>query len=103
MKLSMTPGVKDLYRDERATPGLDDARITTLTTLLGIAGSYVTQGLTLAPQGSDFALIQNRRVLDKANRYFRIALARYQNESIRVNGKTGRILEREAAQIERFI
>lgn len=97
------PGVTRLYRDERATPGLDDARITTMTTIVGISGFFVTQGKMLAPIGSDFELVQHRRVMDKAMRIGRTVLVQYLNDKVRVDKTTGRILEKEALQIEKRV
>jgi hypothetical protein len=94
------PGVGKLYRDERATPGLDSQRFTTLRTFISKPGAYITGGRTMAVPGSDYQLIQNGFVIDKACRITRLALLRYLNDSIRVDATTGFIVELEAVAIE---
>lgn len=59
-------GVNSLYRDEGGTPGLADARFTTLRTYPGQPGFYITDGRTMAAPGSDFSLLQFRRLMDRA-------------------------------------
>lgn len=94
------PGVVKLYRDEQATPLLDAARFVTHRTIVGIAGFYVTRGLTMALATSDFHTIQNRRVLDLACVVARQGLLTYVNASVRVSKSTGYILEQDAKSIE---
>ena len=98
-------------RDERLTPGLDDARWSTLLTREGEAGTYVTRGRLFASPGSDFQYIMNCRVIDKACRLARKALTRFLNADLRTNpsgstviaglpGAPGTIDERDARRIE---
>jgi hypothetical protein len=94
------PGVSKLYRDERVMPGLDSQRFTTLRTFTGAPGYYITAGRTLAGPSSDYQLIQNGFVIDKACRIARSALLRYLNDSIRVDSVTGFIYELDAKAIE---
>lgn len=100
VKSGSLPGVTKLYRDERATPGLDSQRFTTLRTFIGLAGCYITAGRTLATNTSDYQLIQNGFVIDKACRIIRTALLKYLNDDIRVDAITGYILEADALAIE---
>lgn len=58
-------GSSGLYRDESLTPGLTDARVTTLRTL-NRGGYYVTEGRLLAAPGSDFLYTQRGTVMDIA-------------------------------------
>lgn len=97
------PGVVAIHRDERVTPGLDDARITTLRTHIGRPGPYVTSGKMAAAETSDYNLVQRRRVMDRACAITYDGLLDYLNESIRVNRSTGHILESDAAAIDAFI
>lgn len=97
------PGISSLYRNEFATPGLDDAGFTTFRTIIGRSGFYVTNGRIKAPEGSDFDLVQNRRVMDRACRLARNAALRFLNDTIRVDSVTGKIAETEALRIEGFI
>jgi hypothetical protein len=97
------PGVVALYRDEYVTPGLASARFETLRTIPDAPGYYIasdTGGNMMAPLGSDYAFVQNRRVMDEACRVNRVAMLRYLNEDLLVDPKTGFILETEARRIE---
>lgn len=60
------PGVTKLYRDEFVTQALDAARFLTLRTFPGKNGFYITNGRTMAGPGSDFQLLQYRRLMDRA-------------------------------------
>jgi hypothetical protein len=87
-------------RDEAATPGLDAARFTTLRSIMGRSGVFCTAGRSLANAGSDYQLLQYGQVMDVACFYARDTLLGYLNASIRVDKKTGYILERDAQAIE---
>lgn len=96
-------GVTELDRDEQLTPGLDAARLTTLRTIIGLPGFWVTSGRMLAPAGSDFTYVQNRRVMDRACAIARSELLEYLNDSVLLDPTTGLILEREARAIEAVV
>jgi hypothetical protein len=98
-----TIGGVSLFRDEAVTPGLHDARFCTLRTLRGKAGYFITMGNIMAPVGSDFSRIQNRRVMDEACRITRIAELAFLNEDVRVDAATGFIDERDAAAFEAIV
>ncbi len=93
-------GVSSLYRDEQATPALDDQRFSTLRTIIGLQGYWITNGRMMAPSGSDFSFVQYRRVMDQACSTARSALFPYLNDSLRLDPVTGFILEAEARAIE---
>lgn len=93
-------GITKLFRDEAAAPALDAQRIATLRTHVGLQGFFITNGNLLSPAGSDFRLVQHRRVMDRACAVVRAALLRYLNESVALDPQTGRILERVARAIE---
>lgn len=97
------PGVTKLYRDENATPGLDAAGFTTLRTLVGMPGFYVTTGHMFVPVTSDYNLSQNRRVMDLACTVSHQALLYFLNASVRVKKADGTILPADAARIETFV
>jgi len=99
---SRTPikNVVSLYRDEQKTQFLDALRFTTMRTIPGRAGFYITNGNMMAPGGSDFNLVQRRRVMDVACRLTRQAELPYLNGSMRVSPSTGYIDERDAQQFE---
>ncbi len=95
------PGVSSLDRDANSDGTL--ARFETLRTITDAAGFYITSdsdGNMMAALGSDFAFVQNRRVMDEACAVNRVAMLRYLNDSILVDSKTGYILETEARGIE---
>lgn len=96
-------GASGLVRDEQVTPGLDASRLMTLRTIIGRQGFYITNGNLLAPAGSDFSLVQRRRVMDLACSVARQALLNYLNDSIRVDPNTGFILPSEAAAIQAYV
>lgn len=56
------------YHDEDKTPGLNAARCTTLRTIAGTPGIYITNGLTMAPGTSDFQQLQYLRIVLKVAR-----------------------------------
>jgi hypothetical protein len=95
-------GVASLVRDERVTEGLDAARFTTARTIVGRQGYYLTRGRLLAPAGSDYALIQNRRVMDIASSVARDRALRFLNSKIPVNAN-GTIQDASAKAIEAYI
>lgn len=89
--------------DEFRNPGLDDARFTTLRTWPRKGGTYITNPRIFSPAGSDFDLVQLRRVMNLAREASYDALQERLNKSILVNKKTGFILEKEAVEIEAFV
>ena len=96
------PGVTKIVRDESQTPGLDAGRFTTLTTIPGRNGFYVTNGRLMSPPGSDFTYWQYGRVMDLVSFLARQALLNFLNDSIRVNSD-GTIAEKDARRIEQFV
>lgn len=92
--------VASLYRDEQKTQFLDAQRFTTMRTLPGRPGYFITNGNMMASPGSDFNLVQRRRVMDAACRITRQAELPYLNGSVRINPSNGFIDERDAQQFE---
>lgn len=92
--------VVGLSRDERSTPGLDDARFTTLRTHVRRPGYFLTRGRIMAPPGSDFQQVHHRRVMDVAANQVALDAQEYIAKSVRVDSETGVILEGEARAIE---
>lgn len=76
-------GSSGLYRDENFTPGLGDQGITTLRTIPGKSGYYITEGRLLASQTSDFKYTQRGTVMDIACETIYPALAEYINDDLR--------------------
>ncbi|TAL29017.1 MAG: hypothetical protein EPN98_21480 [Phenylobacterium sp.] len=103
-------GVANLYPNFGSTGWdptlLDSQRFMTLRQFPGPAGTpgtFIADGFIMAPPGSDFGLIQHRRVMDVAARAARRVLLKYLNGSVRVNLKTGAIDPRDAFIIESSI
>jgi len=82
------PGVSRIYHDEDAVPGLNAARFTTLRQHQGRTGFYVTNPVTMAEAGSDFELLQYRRVWDRAYRVLRFAMLPSLSGGLLVNPAT---------------
>ncbi len=95
-------GVVSLMRNEDSTPALDEARFLTARTIIGRQGFYVTRGRLMAPAGSDFSLITNRRVMDIACNVSRDVALGFLNSKVPVN-KNGTILETAARAIEKVV
>ena len=79
------PGVRAIDHDEDATPGLNAARFTTLRQHQGRRGYYITNPLTMAEAGSDYQLLQYRRVWDRAYRVVRAAGLGFLSADVLVN------------------
>jgi len=94
------PGVAGIYRDEAATPGGNDQRFVTATTLIGVQGYFITEPKTMAPAGSDYGLMQYCRIIDITLTTARSILLTELNASVRVDLKTGFIDPRDAQRIE---
>ena len=93
-------GVSRLYRDEWATPSLDEARFVTARSIVGYPGYYITRGRMMAAPGSDFEQIMNARVMDRFCTVMRAALVLYLNRPVVADEETGHIDEAEAQSIE---
>lgn len=95
--------VRSLYRDETATPGLDDARFVTARSLIGQGGYFITRGRMMAAPGSDFSQVMNRRVMDRGCSVARSGFLQYVNKDIRLDRVTGFIDEVDAQKIEKTV
>lgn len=94
-------GVEAVTVDAAQNAGV--GRFISLMTVDGRAGAYVAAWPTLAPEGSDYDLVQQREVIDEAARAARAAALDYLGDDIPVDTTTGRILETEALAMEAFI
>ena len=86
--------------DELVTPGLDDSRFTVLRTWDGEQGVYTCNARLFSASGSDFQWFQHRRVMNLLKRTTRIYFQRRLSKPIKVDGKTGFILNSEAVAME---
>jgi hypothetical protein len=96
-------GATSLYRDEQATPGLDEARFVTARTIVGKPGYFITRGRMMASPGSDFSQIMNCRVMDRVCTIARSALLDFVNQSVHIDPVTHFILEADAQEIEAIV
>lgn len=92
--------VRRIYNDQNSSSTLDAARFLTLRTFTGKPGYFVTRGVSMADETSDFSNLCNGRVMDLACAVARSALLRYVNSEVRVDPDTGYIDEGEALRIE---
>lgn len=92
--------VDTVYHDEALNPGLDANRFMTVTSFPGQTGYYITNPNIMCDPTSDFTLLQYRRVMDEAARVARNFFTRLLSTDVRLNRRTGFILERDALGIE---
>lgn len=96
-------GVTAISRDEFKTPGLDSFGFSTLRTIVGLPGFYITNPRLPSGVTSDFQFIQYRRVMDIGASAARTALLTILNSQVRVDPTTGYILEQDAQSIEAYV
>lgn len=92
-------GSSALYRDENSTPTLNDQRFTTLRTIDGRRGYYITEGKLMSDVGSDFELTQHGAIMDAACEVLYPAMALYVNDDLRVDA-SGNLDARDANAIQ---
>lgn len=110
---ALAASLKSVTRDEAQTPGLSDARFTTVRTWDNYPGFFVCDFWTMATPGSDYGPGTNRRVMDKIARLGRraaigyVALNKLRVEPALINGQTnprkGYIREEQARDLEAAI
>ena len=103
VNLGNLPNVRNIYRDEAATPGMADARFVCMRTREGKVGFWFERHPSMASLGSDYSRIPNVRVVHRAAT---IALAAYTDEvggDFRADKKTGFIDERDAQSIDNSV
>lgn len=93
------PSVVKLYRNENTVQALDAARLTTLRTVPGKGGYFITRGRTLADSTSDFSNFMHRRVMDASCRVVVAAAADLIGATVPLNSN-GTIDEGAAQRIE---
>jgi hypothetical protein len=93
--------VSTVYYDEATSPGLDANRFLTVTSYPGLTGQYfVTRPLIMSSPTSDFTELQYGRVMDEACRVTNIFFTQKLNTDVRLNRKTGKILEVDARALQ---
>lgn len=108
VKTGSLPGVVAIDRDEAVTPALDALNFTTLRTLVGRKGFFITTGHMFTGPTSDFKLSQNRRVMDEGCRIAYDALLDFLNDTLKVNPSTaatnpGSLTDAQATAMEKVI
>lgn len=99
--LGPLPGVLEIDHDERQNEGLNADRFLTTTTLPTLGDQvYICNPITFAPNGSDFDLLQNGRVMDEACRVTRQFFTSRLSSSVRLDPQTGYIREADAQTLE---
>lgn len=93
-------GVVSITHDEGLDTGMNDAGWTTLRSFDDQTGFYVTNPALKPPAGSDFTLLQYRRIMDEACRTVKTALRRWQSARVPVDRTTGYIREKAARRID---
>lgn len=88
--------VRAIYGDGRVRPALEAARIISLRTWRGRRGFYLTSGITLAANGSDFTYLHAGVVMDFACFAAYDEMVRFVGKGLRVTGTTGRLDPRAA-------
>ena len=96
------------HHDEASVPGLNASRFITARTHEGRIGYYLTNPNGMVESGSDFELLQYRRVWDRAYRVLRRTLLPFLSQDLEVNPAgvpsplvAGGIDEVDAGNIER--
>ena len=97
--LGSLANVQAIFRDEAKTPGLAAQRFTVLTTRPTKTGYFCKSGNMMAPYGSDFSSVGNRRVMDVACRVTVGVLVNELNADVLAN-PDGTIYGPEATRIE---
>jgi hypothetical protein len=103
VELGNLPNVRNIYRDEAATPGMADARFVCMRTREGKNGFYFEKHPTMASLGSDYSRIPNVRVINRAST---IMVQGYTDEiggDFRADKKTGFLDERDAQAIDNSV
>lgn len=98
--LGPLPGVLSVTDDQRISPTLDTARFISAITFRGLQGYYIANPNLMAPNGSDYSLMQYGRVMDKICRTVRTYFLHALSSSVRLNPATGYILEKDAQSLE---
>lgn len=90
------------YHDEGKTPGYNAARFTSMMTFPNVAGFFITNGKMMATAGTDFDLVQYRRVMDRACTINAAAMPAFLGKRTATDSD-GFILEEDASAIEKAI
>jgi len=99
------PGFLTVSHDEYKTPGLDDLGFCVARTWNSadnsLKGIYCNQGRIMAPAGSDYDLVQYRRVMNAIYKALDIQFALTVNKKLKVDSTTGYVKEGIARAYDR--
>ncbi len=63
---------------------LKNAGYVTVRKIIGLKGIYITSGQMMSDEGSDYDLVERRRIMDKACREIRVAQLPFLNDTVKV-------------------
>lgn len=86
--------------DEELVPGLNDNKFTTIRSVVGLNGYYITNPNIMSGPTSDYDLLQFGRVADLCAYYTNIFFTQQLSNDVLLNPTNGRILEKEAKSLE---
>lgn len=95
--------VQGIYRNEETTPALDAARITTLRSITGKLGYFISAPQMLEAPGSDYSLLQFGRIIDIAAKVIHAKATDLLRDDLDCDPTTGHIDEDAARAIEKNI
>lgn len=82
--ISAATAIKPEGLNDGHIEALKNAGYVTVRKITGLTGIYITSGQMLSEEGSDYNLVERRRVMDKACRQIRSAQLFYLNDSVTV-------------------
>jgi hypothetical protein len=74
-----------------------------MRSLYGVAGYFLTGGVTMAPVGSDYSTLAYVRVIRRAAGIAVAGYTQYLNDDVRIDPKTGYIDDRDARDIDNAV
>lgn len=86
--------------DEDKFPGLDALRLSTLRSIEGEFGVFITNARLISPAGSDYVFWQHARVMNAGCEVLHQILQKKLSVGVRKDPATGKILEEEAQALE---
>lgn len=92
-----------LYHDENKNPGLDDSRATTLRSFNGYTGAYINNARLLSDPASKYKYWQHIRIVGRARDVSTRKLISRLSKGVRVDRKSGFILEADAQEIDGLV
>jgi hypothetical protein len=98
--LGAVPNVRNIYQDELANPGLAAARFVTMQTRPNKNGYYFSGSPTMASTVSDYSIIPNVRVINRAATIADEAYVDYLDGDVRIDNTTGYVDDRDLVPMD---